>query len=72
MNSNSTEKNPFEKATPSARSFFVVLDRRPFGSDIVRRKVTLKAFYVIDFTVNATVMEEDIELKTRCEFMVFL
>jgi hypothetical protein len=50
----------------------VVLDRRLFGSDIVRRKVTLKAFYVIDFTVNATVMEEDIELTTRCEFMVFL
>ena len=31
-----------------------------------------EGIYVWDFTVYATVMGEDIELKTRCEFTVFL
>ena len=31
-----------------------------------------EGIYTLDFTVYATVMGEDIELKTRCEFMVFL
>lgn len=31
-----------------------------------------EGIYTLDFTVYATVMGESLELKTRCEFMVFL
>jgi hypothetical protein len=31
-----------------------------------------EGIYTLDFTVYATVMGEDIALKTKCEFMVFL
>jgi len=31
-----------------------------------------EGIYTLDFTIYATVMGEDIEFKTKCEFMVFL